>query len=243
MNFGLVMIDMGCLVTTSWDDDSLSNRKTGSILTKFGILGTFYISGSDLAGNFEDERTRRMVLELHRSGHEIGAHTKSHLDLTKCQCAMTEILDFKKELEEFLKDEVVSFAYPFGKYNAESKEYVKKAGFEYARSANKWSISLPQDVYEAGVTTIASKYLTLKDRVEFVRSFFPRGIFSFMRWIDIARFLFDLAYRRSGVFHLYGHSMELEAHGQWDSLIGFLRYMKRRKGVTYVTNGELLEFL
>jgi len=234
---------MCCLVTTSWDDDSLSNRKTASILNKFGILGTFYISGSDLAGSFEDERIRRMVLELYRSGHEIGAHTKNHSNLTECQCAVTEIRDFKKELEDFLTNEVISFAYPYGKYNAESKEYVKISGFKYARSTNKWSISLPQDVYEAGVTTFASKHLVLRDRIEFICNFFPRGISRFMRWIDIAKFLFDLACEHSGVFHLYGHSWELEAQGQWDMLVELFRYMKRKKGVTYVTNGGLLEFL
>ena len=52
--------------------------------------------------------------------------------------------------------------------------------------------------------------------------------------------MFDRVMVRGGVFHLWGHSWEIENHKDWQRLEAVLKYISRRPGVVYATNQELL---
>jgi peptidoglycan/xylan/chitin deacetylase (PgdA/CDA1 family) len=56
---------------------------------------------------------------LSSSGIEIGSHTRSHLDLTRCDLgkARQEMTGSRKEIEDKLGQQVSSFAYPYGAIN------------------------------------------------------------------------------------------------------------------------------
>ena len=143
---------MNPIVTTSWDDTSILNRKSLKILNRFKVRGTFYICGIELLDRYhyrgkalENKEIRRMILDMKNSGHEIGAHTRNHKDLTKCQNLRFEIYNFKKELEELLGQEIRSFSYPYDLYNDFVKKYVKKSGFKYARTTKSLNIDYPKD--------------------------------------------------------------------------------------------------
>jgi len=233
---------MNRIVTTSWDDNSILNKKLLRILNRFKAKGTFYISGVDDHGNsLEEKKTQCMVLDIKNSGHEIGVHGKNHIDLTKCQNLRLEIRDFKKELEEMLNQEIRSFSYPYGKFDDFVKNYVKESGFEYARTVQNFEINYPKDSYSAGTSIYVSRTISLWERVRFVLKFFPLGTTKFMTWMGMSRLLFDIVYQQGGVFHLWGHAHDLEEQMQWDKLVILLRYINRRKGIKYVTNGEILE--
>jgi peptidoglycan/xylan/chitin deacetylase (PgdA/CDA1 family) len=47
---------------------------------------------------------------------------------------MSELLEGKKELEEYIGKEITKFAYPKGWFNDRVKEWVKRAGFKEART-------------------------------------------------------------------------------------------------------------
>lgn len=70
----------------------------------------------------------RQVRELHKYGIEIGAHTVTHPDLTRLAPAhaRTEILRSQSILQEALGAPVVSFAYPFGRFDRNAYEIVKQ---------------------------------------------------------------------------------------------------------------------
>jgi len=51
--------------------------------------------------------------------------------------------------------------------------------------------------------------------------------------------MFDKVMEDGGIFHLWGHSWEVDGHGDWEKLEDVLRYISRKKGVRYVVNGEL----
>jgi peptidoglycan/xylan/chitin deacetylase (PgdA/CDA1 family) len=63
-----------------------------------------------------------------RSGMEIGAHTRSHPDLTRvsAQTAEDEIRASRTEIEDRLGREVVSFAYPYGLFDVRSCDLVRR---------------------------------------------------------------------------------------------------------------------
>lgn len=63
------------IVTTSWDDGSYLDLRLSSLLDKYGIKGTFYIS--PYYEYRERSLTENEIILLSKRG-EIGAHTLTH---------------------------------------------------------------------------------------------------------------------------------------------------------------------
>lgn len=86
--------------------------------------------------------TDEMVISLHNSGMEIGAHTVVHPILSEMgkQEAKGEIERSKEYLERIIGSKVTSFAYPNGQYgkdfSSRDVELVRAAGFEVAVATN-----------------------------------------------------------------------------------------------------------
>ncbi|NQU77209.1 hypothetical protein HQ544_00775, partial [Candidatus Falkowbacteria bacterium] len=53
--------------------------------------------------------------------------------------------------------------------------------------------------------------------------------------------LFDVFSKEGGVFHLWGHSFEVEKYGMWKKLEKFFKYVKRSEDIECLTNLEVLE--
>lgn len=68
------------------------------------------------------------------SGWEIGSHSLNHYDLTDINLKnlKKEIKTSKEKLENLLRTEIISFCYPYGKYNDEVIEEIKKSGYKCA---------------------------------------------------------------------------------------------------------------
>jgi hypothetical protein len=49
--------------------------------------------------------------------------------------------------------------------------------------------------------------------------------------------------KNGGIFHLFGHSWEIERFGLWDELDEVLAYIAAHDNVMYLTNGELIRTL
>jgi peptidoglycan/xylan/chitin deacetylase (PgdA/CDA1 family) len=78
--------------------------------------------------------TRNQIRELHQAGFEIGSHGRRHLYLNNKadDILKTEIEDSKKIIEDMIGAEVITFCYPFGRFNQKVVEYVRKAGYKFA---------------------------------------------------------------------------------------------------------------
>ena len=78
---------------------------------------------------------------ISRAGIEIGAHTRTHIDLGKVtdgEKLFDEVVSAKQELESFLEQKIRHFAFPFGQVenlNEEVFELAKKHGFTTVSSA------------------------------------------------------------------------------------------------------------
>ena len=68
------------------------------------------------------------VREMHASGMEMGAHTRTHPDLTHLSFddAREEIVTSKDVLRDALSSEVKTFAYPFGYYDERVRAIVRE---------------------------------------------------------------------------------------------------------------------
>jgi hypothetical protein len=59
-------------------------------------------------------------------------------------------------------------------------------------------------------------------------------------WVEIGKRLFDRVLRQGGVWHLVGHSWEVDQLGLWDQLGEMLDYVSGRERVLYLSNYDVL---
>jgi peptidoglycan/xylan/chitin deacetylase (PgdA/CDA1 family) len=228
------------VVTTSWDDGHHLDTRLAELLARYDLPGTFYIAQD----NFEIEPGARLAPAEIRdlaTAFEIGGHTRRHLPLpglTEDQ-AREEIRSGKLGLEDLLGTPVTSFCYPRGEYEPVHVRLAAEAGFEVARTVRRSSLSAGAPLE---MTTTMNAYQHLVDGPLALRlaGTAPwRAVRYFTSWDEMAIRWFDLCVERGGVYHLWGHSWEVDARGDWQRLERVLDHICRRPGVTYTTNGAV----
>jgi peptidoglycan/xylan/chitin deacetylase (PgdA/CDA1 family) len=92
--------------------------------------------------------SRGQVVEMDRAGLEIASHTVNHADLARSGIGSVtyELVQSKRWLEEVVGHPVLDFAYPSGKFNAQTIQAVSRAG------------------YSTAVTTLTSTVHSMADR-------------------------------------------------------------------------------
>jgi len=222
------------IVTTSWDDGHKLDLKLASLLKKYNVKGTFYISPFYLTKLKEEEMK---VLSFY---NEIGAHTLTHVDLNSIPIneAEKEIGGSKFYLEKLLGHEINMFCYPHGRYNRRVKEIVKNYGFLGARTCNYGGFELPKHPFEWSITLHASNGSPLVTMKILLKSKIP--IKAILDWDVRANLLFDSFLSKGGIYHLWGHSWEINKNKDWSKLEQVLQYISDRPNVEYMTNGETL---
>jgi peptidoglycan/xylan/chitin deacetylase (PgdA/CDA1 family) len=84
--------------------------------------------------------------QLVAAGHQCGAHSVTHPSLTALEGERrrAELVDGRRRMEDELGRTVVHFAYPFGAYDASTREDVARAGYVTACSTRP-GLSPPDD--------------------------------------------------------------------------------------------------
>lgn len=231
-----------CVVTTSWDDGHKLDKRLSALLKKYDINGTFYISPKDHEFSSDALLTNAEILEISKD-FEIGAHTMTHPDLTSLTGdeSRKEIVESKIFLENVIGKSVTSFCYPSGKYTSRDREIVIEEGFTLARTVKRFALSLSKDPFTMSTTLHA--YNHWLDALPILRfaNFNPLKFLQYyLHWDSLARAMFDRTLEVRGVFHLWGHSWEIDKHGDWERLEEVIRYISSHTEVKYLTNGELL---
>jgi peptidoglycan-N-acetylglucosamine deacetylase len=221
------------IVTTSWDDGHEKDIKMASLLTKYNMKGTFYI-----AKNYLKPLLPEKIIEISQN-HEIGAHTLNHPTLTEITLeeAEKEISGSKLYLENIISSPVNMFCYPKGKYNEAIMQLIKKTGFIAARTCKTGNFEFPINKYEWQITlhlSNGSPRMTAKMILNNKLSFK-----TFFDWESRAKYLFDLALEKGGIYHIWGHSWEIEKKNEWGKLERVFDYISNRKDVIYATNGQI----
>jgi peptidoglycan/xylan/chitin deacetylase (PgdA/CDA1 family) len=224
------------IVTTSWDDGSILDLRLAEMLKKYGIKATFYVPKSYPHTLLRKEDTIAIDKEF-----EVGAHGLNHEDLTAIPLeeARKEIEGSKAHLEDLLGHSISMFSYPYGKFNAGIKKLVRSCGFAGARTTIPGDFDFSPDPFGWHVTQYASgeesPFVTLR-----VWRKFRIPIKILFNWEAKAKLLFDMALQKGGVYHLWGHSWQLERDHEWDKLERVLSYLSNKDGVYYATNGEAI---
>jgi peptidoglycan/xylan/chitin deacetylase (PgdA/CDA1 family) len=140
----------GRVVGVTFDDGYQNNLEQAlPVLQEHGFTATCY-AVSDRAGAsnvwdqaqgvpsrplMSDEQMRAWV----KAGMEIGAHTRTHADLTEidAETAHREIEGSRAELEQRLQTPVRHFCYPYGRFRPEHAQWTRDAGYESATTVNR----------------------------------------------------------------------------------------------------------
>jgi peptidoglycan/xylan/chitin deacetylase (PgdA/CDA1 family) len=217
--------------TSSWDDGHPLDLKLAELLNRHGFAGTFYIPlRNEFFGQpvLEPSQIRELATLA-----ELGSHTHDHLYLTTldANAAKKQIQDGKNALEQILGQSVAGFSYPGGKYTRAHQAMVKGHGFRYARTTANFHGDLAKDrylmptslqLYPHSRSVYVRNWLRHGDRA--LRYRLARIAASSAGLLPCLRSTLQEVQARGGVFHLWGHSWELEQFGGWQLLDEFLRF-------------------
>jgi peptidoglycan/xylan/chitin deacetylase (PgdA/CDA1 family) len=234
------------IITTSWDDGHPLDFHVAELLAKHGLRGTFYVP-------FENSRptlTPAQVREL-SCAFEIGAHTVHHCVLTTVSKdkARAEITQSKAQLEEITGIPCGVFCFPKGRYSNAHIAMVGEAGFSGARTAELLSFECPS--FKNGIAMMPTTIQAYPNPLSaYLRNAVKRLRYSTLwklllhnrgtGWASFAITLLQRVQRTGGVFHLWGHSWEIEEYQQWKSLDRvFAAMAEASRSAPCVTNSEL----
>jgi peptidoglycan/xylan/chitin deacetylase (PgdA/CDA1 family) len=229
------------IVTTSWDDGHILDLKLAELLARYNLPGTFYVAPEDREFEESKRLTDKQILQLSRQ-FEIGAHTLTHPRLPKVSdiSAAHEINDSKSVLEDIIGRPITTFCYPGGAYTQTHVREVRDAGYTYARTIQRYKFAIGNNRLTAPTSIHAYRHWLDLPRIIQVAKLNPLSTLEFFRnWDSLAIAVFDQTVAKGGVYHLWGHSWEIDAAGDWNRLERVMRHIAGRDNVSYLTNGAL----
>ncbi len=161
----------------TFDDGYRDNFDNAApVLEKLSLPATFFVvsqwMGTEVVPWWDSQQGVRHpwmdwdhVRSLHRRGFDIGAHTRTHIDLGKISGseAREEVLGARLELEKQLGAPVELFAYPYGGRNNltdANRELVKAAGYRCCCSAAGGMTAAGTDPFRLPRVPISPWYAT-----------------------------------------------------------------------------------
>ncbi len=212
------------LFTTSWDDGHPLDFRVADMLRRHGLTGTFYIPRTAPTGVMSEAEIRQLSQSF-----EIGAHTLNHVFLTQTPTlqARQEISDSRLWVQSLTGQACIMFCPPAGKFSSAHVRMIRDAGFVGLRSVEMLSLSPPRlhrGLLIMPTTLQAHPHKPLSLLKNFAKRFSIQNLWRYILhgnasdWPSAAASLLNLTARHGGVFHLWGHSWELEQANQWSRL-------------------------
>lgn len=222
------------VLTLSYDDGVVQDIRLIQILDKYGIKATFNInSGHYLSEDVNREKFYgRMKLseatELYKnSGHEVAVHAVTHpfLERLKTDEILTEVLEDRRDIEKQYGTLARGMAYPYGTYNNEVIDCLKKCGICYSRTIKTTeNFKFPENWLELNPTCHHNNPKLMELAKKFVES--------------------KIKYASENqLFYLWGHSYEFDRNDNWDVIEKFAEYVGGRDDVWYATNIEIYDYI
>lgn len=155
-------------VVITFDDGYLDNATAAApLLTALGVPATFFLVSGAMGGKCSwdtpPELADRPVMswddaaKLRDAGFEIGAHTRTHPDVTGLEVSDmdVELSGSRTDLQAALNVPVESFAYPYGAWNASTVEAARRAGYASACTVRAGRSGPATPLYELRRTEVS----------------------------------------------------------------------------------------
>lgn len=239
-------------ITTSWDDGHPLDLRLAALLDRYGMRGTFYIARDYLSLRLSEAEIAALAQR-----HEIGAHTFTHSTLTTLPVlrARREITGSRDWLQAVTGTPITAFCPPYGMVDQSVRNLIAAAEFEVARTTQLYQLAAGNDPLLLPTTIHVAPFPlhpsgTLIQRLQPLRNlrryFFGLRlpVRSLRNWSALAIALLDRAAAVGGVWHLWGHSWEIEQYHLWGELERVLAEARYRyPWAQRVTNTELVRGL
>lgn len=210
------------VLTMSYDDGRIFDKRLVGIFNKNGIKGTFHLnSGID---NEYGERVKLSEIAKLYKGHEVSSHTYTHPTIERCPLSQVvqQILEDKKLLEEAVGYPIRGMSYPNGSYSEDIKTLLPSCGIEYSRVVGSTDdFAFPDDFLEWKSTCHHGHNL-----------------------MENAKLFADL-HKKQYLYMMYvwGHSYEFDRDDSWDLIEGFCEFIGGRDDIWYATNIEIVDYM
>lgn len=211
------------ILTMSYDDGKISDRRLVELFNKYGIRGTFHIN----AGYLNNDKLMRIadteVCQMYKN-HEISAHGYTHqsLGIAPKEQMVQEVWKDRLALESIAGYPVRGMSYPNGMYNDTVVDVLKACGIEYCRVVETTGeFSMPQD------------FMRWKGTCHHKQNLIETG----------RRFLEQPYKNRPHLMYVWGHSLEFDKDNNWDLIEEFCSMMSNKEDIWYATNIEIVDYV
>lgn len=151
----------GRVVGITLDDGYVNNLVHAlPVLRKHGFSATCYVVSGQMGGSNVWDRDKgvpaKPLMDAAQlkawvaGGQEVGAHTRSHVDLRQTDdvAAFNEIAGCKRELEYRVDAEVRHFCYPYGSHEAKHAAMAKAVGYKTVTTTRRGRARPGADLFE-----------------------------------------------------------------------------------------------
>lgn len=218
------------VLTMSYDDGKIPDKKLIKIFNDNGIKGTFHLNSGYMEKNDPDVTysyglriPKEEIKEVYK-GHEVSCHTVTHPTIARCPMTqvISEVLEDRKALESIVGYSVRGLSYPNGSYNIDIENMLKHVGIEYSRIVgNSDNFDMPRNYYEWKATCHHNHNL-IKLADEFIE-------------LNKKQYMY--------MFYVWGHSYEFERYNNWELIEEFAEKIGNKEDIWYATNIEIVDYL
>ena len=222
------------VLTLSYDDGVVQDIRLIGIMDKHGLKGTFNVnSGWYLPEDAVRERYygRMKLSEAQQlyigSGHEVAVHGFDHpfLGRMKWDEVVYDVLEDRRCIERDYGVIARGMAYPYGRYNEDVVEILRRCGICYSRTTKSTlNFNFPEN------------WLTLH----------PTCHHRDPKLMELAQQFVEVTPRYNSVnwlFYVWGHSYEFDNNDNWNVIEEFAEYVGGKEDVWYATNIEIYDYI
>lgn len=221
------------VLTLSYDDGFVQDIRLIEIMDKYGLKGTFNVNSGmylpedavrkEFFGRMKLSEAQKLYIN---SGHEVAVHALTHPFLDKLDTAeiIYEITEDKKAIEKHYGKITRGMAYPFGTYNENVADVLKKCHIAYARTTKStYNFALPENWLMLH-PTCHHNYEKLDELIK--------------KFVET-----PTRYQIPEMFYLWGHSHEFHRNDNWCVIEKFAEYAGGHEHIWYATNIEIYDYV
>lgn len=208
--------------TLSYDDGVKQDIRFIELLNKYGLKCTFNLN----SGLFEKRgREPEEMIKVYQ-GHEVAVHSVTHpsLEVISPQSATQEIFKDRENLEEIFGGSIRGGAYPYGTYDEDVVDILKKCGIKYFRT-----------IKSTGSFKLPKNWLLLDPTC---RHKDPKLFELCDTFINTQPVHYPLY-----LFYVWGHTYEFDNDNNWEMIEEFFKKVSGNDEVWYATNIEIYDYL
>ena len=215
------------VLTLSYDDGKLADRRLVELFNKYGLKGTFNVNSGLEHNSFKEYYEERIPLSEYKElykGHEVACHTFSHPTIARCprEQIVQQVIEDRRILEGIMGKTIRGMAYPNGSYSDEVVEIFRNCGIVHARTVHSTlGFDMPSDFLRWNPTCSHRNPELFRLCEEF--SNLKKTQYNYM-------------------FYVWGHSYEFEKEDNWNIIERFAKEMSGHDDIWYATNIDIVDY-